>query len=253
MTHLKLVADEPTPLERLLLDASRSEQPSEEHRAKLRTALGIGLSGTAAPSTGSAGGEGSAVGPTAAGSSKLAAIAKLAAAAAAAAACALSVFALSRPLPKPAIKLGASVPPHAQVTSPAPALTQAPSVPPISPLPPPEASDAKPSSGSSSSQSPRMAASTTENLSEQIRLIETARAGVAAHDAKAALDALDGYAARFPRGSFGQEATVLRIRALEQAGDLARAGAMAKAFITRFPESPHVARLKPIAERASLK
>jgi outer membrane protein assembly factor BamD (BamD/ComL family) len=120
-------------------------------------------------------------------------------------------------------------------------------------LPALEASDVKQLPSSSASPSARAVASTSDDLSEQIRLIEAARAGVAAHDSKAALAALDGYTARFPRGSFGQEATVLRIRALEQAGDFARAGAMAKAFIARFPRSPHVARLKPIAERASLK
>jgi outer membrane protein assembly factor BamD (BamD/ComL family) len=82
-----------------------------------------------------------------------------------------------------------------------------------------------------------------------MRLIEAARASVAAHDAKAALLALDAYFAKFPRGSFGQEAMVLRIRALDQIGDFARATALAKAFVARFPSSPHVARLKPIAER----
>jgi outer membrane protein assembly factor BamD (BamD/ComL family) len=88
-------------------------------------------------------------------------------------------------------------------------------------------------------------------LGEQIRLIEAARAGVASRDAKAATAALDAYAAKFPRGSFGQEAMVLRIRAVDQAGDSARATALAKSFVTRFPNSPHVARLKPIAERGA--
>jgi outer membrane protein assembly factor BamD (BamD/ComL family) len=89
------------------------------------------------------------------------------------------------------------------------------------------------------------------DLGEQIRLIEAARAGVAAHDAKAAMAALDTYAAKFPRGSFGQEAMVLRIRAIDQSGNLPRATALAKSFVARFPNSPHVARLKPIAERGA--
>ena len=74
---------------------------------------------------------------------------------------------------------------------------------------------------------------------------------MAARDGKAASAALDAYSAKFPRGSFGQEAMVLRIRAVDQAGDSSRATALAKAFITRFPSSPHVARLKPIAERGA--
>jgi hypothetical protein len=65
------------------------------------------------------------------------------------------------------------------------------------------------------------------------------------------LSALDSYSAKFPRGSFGQEAMVLRIRALDQAGDSGRATALAKSFVVRFPSSPHVARLKPIAERGA--
>ena len=116
----------------------------------------------------------------------------------------------------------------------------------VSPLPPVEPASAQPRGARSDSS-----ASASEDLSEQIRLIEAARAGVASHDAKAALTALNSYSAKFPRGSFGQEATVLRIRALDQSGDSARATAMAKSFVARFPSSPHVARLKPIAERGA--
>jgi hypothetical protein len=119
----------------------------------------------------------------------------------------------------------------------------------ISPLPPVEA----PASAATARVAPRAdtSAAADSDLSEQIRLIEAARAGVAAHDPKAATAALDAYAAKFPRGSFGQEAMVLRIRAIDQAGDSARATALAKSFVTRFPNSPHVARLKPIAERGA--
>jgi outer membrane protein assembly factor BamD (BamD/ComL family) len=94
-------------------------------------------------------------------------------------------------------------------------------------------------------------AGATADLSEQIRLIEAARSGLAARNVKATNAALDAYAAQFPRGSFGQEALVLRIRAVDLAGDAARAKAMAKSFLARFPSSPHVARLKPIAERGA--
>ena len=116
----------------------------------------------------------------------------------------------------------------------------------VSPLPPVEA----PASATHAARADA-SASATADLSEQIRLIEAARAGVAAHDAKAATAALDAYRAKFPRGSFGQEAMVLRIRAIDQSGDSARATALAKSFVTRFPNSPHVARLKPIAERGA--
>ena len=119
----------------------------------------------------------------------------------------------------------------------------------MSPLPPVE----EPAAVAPTPHAARTDASAVANadLGEQIRLIEAARAGVAAHDAKTATAALNTYAAKFPRGSFGQEAMVLRIRAIDQAGDSARATALAKSFVTRFPNSPHVARLKPIAERGA--
>jgi outer membrane protein assembly factor BamD (BamD/ComL family) len=82
-------------------------------------------------------------------------------------------------------------------------------------------------------------------------LIEAARAGVAARNGKSALAALDSYAAQFPRGAFGQESVVLRVRALDQSGSSAAATALARSFIARYPQSPHVARLKPIAERGA--
>ena len=129
----------------------------------------------------------------------------------------------------------------------------APVVAPVAAAPVPEVSPLPPVEQPVTTQRPRSEASAaaTDDLSEQIRLIEAARAGVAARDSKSALAALGEYSSKFPRGSFGQEATVLRIRAIDQSGDSARATAMAKSFIARFPASPHVARLKPIAERGA--
>jgi hypothetical protein len=249
MSNLKLVADEPTPLERMLLDASRAEQPSDEHKSRLRAALGIGL-----PLSG----------PLAAPPPPVRAPSPVAANAPAAG----GSLAKSAPLAKVALGVGvlgvvgalwftqqpdAAVPSPPQPTVapqvaapllPAPApVVQAP-VSSVSPLPPVETPASAPRGRSAPSAA-------TDDLGEQIRLIEAARAGVAAKNAKAALTALDSYSAKFPRGSFGQEALVLRIRAVDQAGDSARATAMAKSFISRFPASPHVARLKPIAERGA--
>jgi hypothetical protein len=129
----------------------------------------------------------------------------------------------------------------------APAQEAAPAV---SPLPPVEKPAAVVTPAPHAARSDASAAANAD-LGEQIRLIEAARAGVAAHDVKSATAALDTYAAKFPRGSFGQEAMVLRIRAIDQSGDSARATALAKSFVARFPASPHVARLKPIAERGA--
>jgi hypothetical protein len=242
MSNLKLVPDDPTPLEKLLLDASRTELPSEDHKARLRAMLGIGvpMSGpVAAPPPPAIAATGNA--STAAKSASLGKVALGVGLAAL-----IGAFAFTRhpntaptPIAKPRVVAPVVVAPIA-----APPLPEA--LPAVSPLPPVEAAA---SATHVARGEPSVAA--TADLSEQIRLIEAARAGVAAHDSKAATAALDAYSAKFPRGSFGQEAMVLRIRAVDQAGDSARATAMAKSFITRFPSSPHVARLKPIAERGA--
>lgn len=256
MSNLKLVPDDPTPLEKMLLDASRAELPSEDHKARLRAVLGIGvpLSGPfAAPAPASA-----AV-PTTQAAASVAPPATVAAAVAAKSTTAklavgVGVLAVAGALwlnresdaaPVPKAPVAAQV--QAQPIAAPPPETAAAEPAAVSPLPPVEEATAAPRTRGSSAP----VASAAEDLSEQIRLIEAARAGVASHDSRAALAAVDSYSAKFPRGSFGQEATVLRIRALDQAGDSARATALAKSFVARFPSSPHVARLKPIAERGA--
>ena len=246
MSNLKLVADDPTPLEKMLLEASRAEQPSDEHKARMRALLGIGLplSGPFAAPPPAA--HALVASSTATGLGKSATLAK--------AALGLGVVAL----------IGAFVltrqddvtPPVATVKpAAAPVVVAAPvleapqeAAPAVSPLPPVEEPALAPTPRTARTDA---SAAANADLGEQIRLIEAARAGVAAHDAKAATAALDTYAAKFPRGSFGQEAMVLRIRAIDQSGDSARATALAKSFVARFPSSPHVARLKPIAERGA--
>ena len=48
-------------------------------------------------------------------------------------------------------------------------------------------------------------------------------------------------------GVLSPEATVLRIQALQLAGDRAAAAALAQRFIRAFPKSPHVPRLRALA------
>jgi hypothetical protein len=233
----------------MLLDASRAELPSDDHKARLRALLGIGVpltsplapppaASAAAPPTPTAAG----VGPAAVGNSG--AVAKVAVG--------LGIVAVAGALWLTRERDVAPVPP-APVVAPVAPVAAAPE--PVLPAAPAAAS---PSPPAREATPPRRARSTgaavaaaPEDLGEQIRLIEAARAGVASHDSKAALAALDSYSAKFSRGSFGQEAMVLRIRALDQAGELSRATALAKSFVARFPSSPHVARLKPIAERGA--
>lgn len=248
MSNLKLVPDDPTPLEKLLLDASRAEMPSDDHKARMRAMLGIGLpvSGPLAAPPPAAQHTAASMAPPPPGLLRSATALKVAAGAGALAligALWLARQPVSAPVPAPPRVIAPLEAPVALPAAPAAAAE-------VAPLPPIEQPvEQAPAAPRARSAPP--AASASDDLSEQIRLIEAARAGVASHAPRAALSALASYSVKFPRGSFGQEAMVLRIRALDQAGDSARATALAKAFVARFPTSPHVARLKPIAERGA--
>jgi hypothetical protein len=232
-------------MEKLLLDASRAEQPSDEHKQRMMAMLGIGvpLSGPlAAPPP-------AVPGQAAAGLGKSAMLGKVALGVGVVALLGAVMLtqkhdAVQPPAAtvKPAVAVQVALPPT-------PAAPAAEATPAVSPLPPVEETPA--AVAPAARARPDASAAADADLGEQIRLIEAARAGVASHNAKAATAALDAYAAKFPRGSFGQEAMVLRIRAIDQAGDSARATVLAKSFVARFPNSPHVARLKPIAERGA--
>jgi len=87
------------------------------------------------------------------------------------------------------------------------------------------------------------------DLSEQLRLIDAARSAVAAGNASAASAALSSYRTRFPRGPFGQEAAVLQIQTLDLQGSHAQAAALARSFLARHPNSPHVSVVQRIAGR----
>lgn len=84
------------------------------------------------------------------------------------------------------------------------------------------------------------------DIREQMQLLEQARASLRSGDDAAGLARLSEYQQRYPRGVFGQEASVLRIEALHRMGDETRARALAQAFVGRHPASPHVERLSRI-------
>jgi hypothetical protein len=126
------------------------------------------------------------------------------------------------------------------------ARTEASSVPAPAPIaeatPPPSATTAIPSTEASRPRAP------ASYLDEQLALLGKARAALDANDAPGAVRALDAYGARFPQGSLGEEAELLRVRATAQAGDGAGARRLAQAFLTRHPTSPYAARARSFAE-----
>ncbi len=247
MSDLKLISgNEPTAFERQLLDAVTKEFPSAEQRLRVRQALGL-PSISVAPAPAAAVGQGSAIVKAAVGGALLIS--------GAAALWFLSSSAgPSEPtqVEKPAPALAAAAPKAPPKAEPAPSV-------PVAELPleataaPASTTPDKPvaSSGTRAAAGPASAAGpeSGSDLGEQLRLIEAARAAVAARRPAAASAAIADYRSRFPRGAFGQEASVLQIQTLDLQGNHARAAAQAQSFLTRYPKSPHVGVVQRIADR----
>lgn len=242
MSDLKLVAPhEPTALERQLLNAATNESPSAEQRLRVRLALGLpAFAPTAAP---------------VAQAGRRALVLKGAAGALIVMSAALLWFSGIGRTPELhpvldtssiAVPSAASLPeqslraPEALV-QPVPAIV--PSV------------DAASDTKRVTQQAARSAAAAPpsasgEDLSEQLRLIDAARTAVATGNATSASAAIASYTSRFPRGIFGQEAAVLRIETVDLQGNHAQAAALARSFLARHPNSPHVNVVQRIASRA---
>jgi TolA-binding protein len=105
-----------------------------------------------------------------------------------------------------------------------------------------------PHSKSEVTKVPSVAPRRAIELREEIALMDQARAALRSGSPKTALEHLEQYRSRFPSGSFGQEAQALRIEAIAVSGNSARASILAKAFLARYPNSPHRSRLRRLAE-----
>jgi TolA-binding protein len=244
MSDLKLVPpDQPTPFEQRLLDAVANESPSAEQRARVRLALG--LPAVAPPMVSSA------------SVARRASLLKAGAGLIVVSGAMLALFLALGPQPGSAEK-----PPAASATQqvPAVAATVAAADPVSVPSAAAPASEPAPSAASlnrdsrddsvPSKRAGKVApADNGADLSEQLRLIDAARAAVAAGNAAAAATALNSYRTRFPRGPFGQEAAVLQIETLDLQGNHAQAATQARSFLARYPNSPHVSVVRRIAGR----
>jgi hypothetical protein len=93
---------------------------------------------------------------------------------------------------------------------------------------------------------PSSSAAPPAKLLAEIASLDGARRALAGHDARAALEELDAYDRAFPSGSLADEVTVLRVDALEQEGERARAAAAARSFLEANPHSPHAPHLRRV-------
>jgi len=86
--------------------------------------------------------------------------------------------------------------------------------------------------------------STAHDLKAEIELLDQARAAIHAGSPGQALSLLALYRGRHPHGALRQEADVVRIQALARSGNFDAAKSLARAFIAKHPNSPHVLRLR---------
>jgi hypothetical protein len=92
-----------------------------------------------------------------------------------------------------------------------------------------------------------VAAPASNDLRDEIALVDAARASLEAGAPERALVLLRRYAASYPAGTFRPEAAVLRIESLAATGRHDEARALARDFVARHPASPLSERMARLA------
>jgi hypothetical protein len=165
----------------------------------------------------------------------------------------------SPPGPPPAAHPSATVAlsePAALERTPAPALPVAPADPATSDAPAARRALGASSAARSESLAPTgsvavLADSAEERASqlrEESRALQAVRGALRRADAAGALATLEATRVRFPASVLGQEREALTIQALALGGQHDTAQARARAFLAKFPTSPHAPSLKRFAE-----
>jgi TolA-binding protein len=88
--------------------------------------------------------------------------------------------------------------------------------------------------------------SASTDITGEITAITLVRGVLDKGDARGALAVLDRYQQDYPHGALAPEATVLRIEALQQAGERSRAKVLGEAFLKAHPKSPHAQRVRSL-------
>jgi hypothetical protein len=104
---------------------------------------------------------------------------------------------------------------------------------------------------SSAVESPRKRAESgsiggAPSIAREIRTLDQVRGLLAKGEGRRALAELDRYRSEAPRGTLGQEATLLRIEALVVAGDKPAARRLAQKFLSEHPGTPHEKRVRAL-------
>ncbi len=125
-----------------------------------------------------------------------------------------------------------SVTPRSAESQPSAAPTQ---VPIAQPAPPVVAQPVKPAQPA-----------TADALAEEIARLDAVRHLLAANRLAPALAALQSYERDYAGGSLRQEATLLRIEALQRAGERTEARSLARRYLADNPDSPHGPRIRAL-------
>ena len=97
----------------------------------------------------------------------------------------------------------------------------------------------------------RQAADPRSSLAQEVASLDQAREALAHGDSATALRELEKHQQKFQgSGALGPEAMVLRIEAVSARGDRAATTALANDFLSRFPSSPHAARVRSLLQAA---
>lgn len=86
-------------------------------------------------------------------------------------------------------------------------------------------------------------------LAAEVAVLDRARAALRRGDASATLSLLDQHEREFADGALLAEAELVRIETLIVSGDAATARVRSRAFLTKFPQSPHAKRLRSLVDR----
>lgn len=254
-----------TPFERDLLESYAAEQPSAAARAR---ALGIATVAAGTVATIGAAGAAGAAAPKAAGLAGLAIVKWVLVGVAVAGSATAAVVAVRSDHDRAPLAVTASpaAPPAAVTAARAtPAPTPAPPEPVVEPLPispadleaaPAVAAPVTPSAHVVSAPvvtvaavapaPPVTAAPSGGSLPAEIAALDRARRSLESGDPAQALAQADAYEARYPSGTFSEEAEVVRIEALVKRGDRTRAASVGQRFLAAHPASPHAPRIRAI-------
>jgi hypothetical protein len=225
-----------TDLERRLLEAAAHEQPSPELHKRMAEAIGVSPLAFGAPADGTADGKSSALSNAGVGSGSTAVLPWIAAAVLG---LTITGVIVGTRLSTRSVRQES----HSSPAEPPPSVATSPPV----PVPAQIAPETESRLRTPLSLPRNRPTAARSDLREQIALIDSARAAIAANAGQRALEALRRYQNKYPAGSFRPEAAALQIEALVKLGRRAEARALAERFTSEHGAGPLADRVARIA------